>query len=247
MYTGGGPVLPGLMDDITRLAPRADIVALYGSTEAEPIAVIDRKDLGEQDRAATLAGGGLLAGPPVDGIELAILPDHDGAPIGPFTRDGFEAIMLGPGEAGEIVVSGSNVVSGYIDPTHDTLTKFRVGATIWHRTGDGGYFDDRGRLWLVGRCLARLELPTGRLYPLAVEAPARSLAGVANAAMLQIGKTAVLALEQSPAGPRIDPDDARARLAWAHGDRVVIVPQIPMDRRHQSKIDYAALKARVTI
>lgn len=52
------------------------------------------------------------------------------------------------GEIGEIVVTGQHVLKGYLDGRGDDETKFRVEEEIWHRTGDSGYLDEQGRLWL---------------------------------------------------------------------------------------------------
>jgi long-subunit acyl-CoA synthetase (AMP-forming) len=46
-------------------------------------------------------------------------------------------------------------------------TKFRAGDTVWHRTGDSGWLDDRNRLWLTGRCAARVGPPAGNRHPVA--------------------------------------------------------------------------------
>ena len=59
-------------------------------------------------------------------------------------------------QPGEIVVSGAHVGAGYVGGVGDAETKFRVGEVIWHRTGDAGYLDAHGRLWLLGRCSARI-------------------------------------------------------------------------------------------
>jgi hypothetical protein len=53
----------------------------------------------------------------------------------------------------------------------------------------------------------------------------------------------LLVVERTSADPPIDGAVALAALAWAKVDDIVIVPKLPMDRRHNSKIDYAALTA----
>ena len=89
-------------------------------------------------------------------IEVRILPDKWGEPIGSFTHAELEAQSLPAGETGEIVVSGPHVLGGYLHGRGDSETKFRVNGTVWHRTGDAGYFDDTGRLWLMGRCAVNI-------------------------------------------------------------------------------------------
>ena len=146
--TGGAPVFPRLLDLIQAAAPQADVTAIYGSTEAEPIACLPRAGLRPEDRAAMDAGGGLLAGRPVAATRLRVLPDRWGAPIGPFGEPEFERLCRGPGQAGEIVVSGAHVLKGYLHGEGNCDTKFSVEGRIWHRTGDAGRIDPEGNLWL---------------------------------------------------------------------------------------------------
>jgi acyl-CoA synthetase (AMP-forming)/AMP-acid ligase II len=247
IYTGGAPVFPVLLEQLQQIAPNAAIVAVYGSTEAEPMAEINWAVVTQTDLDAMLAGKGLLAGAPVDAIRLCILPNAWGTPIGPYTLAEFAARCLGPGLPGEIVVSGPHVLSGYWQGQGDQETKFRVGAkptgeTVWHRTGDAGYLDRAGRLWLLGRCAARIEDPRGTLYPFAVECAARRLPEVKHAALISQGGRRLLALELyagDEAGIRV----ALMRdLAWAQLDDVRFLRHMPVDKRHNAKIDYVALR-----
>jgi len=96
-------------------------------------------------------GGTLLAGSPVEEIALRVLPDERGTPIEPYSPAEFESGCLSPTQTGEIVASRANI---HLDGHGDHETKFRVGGEVWHRTGDYGYLDGRGRLWLMGRAAA---------------------------------------------------------------------------------------------
>ena len=121
------------------------------------------------------AGAGLLAGPPVSSIRLRILPDRWGDALGPWTTEHLESQQLPSGQPGEIVVSGDHVLPGYLDGVGDSESKIHVDGRVWHRTGDAGYVDDRGRLWLLGRCSAKVSDSHGVVYPFAVEAAASGL------------------------------------------------------------------------
>lgn len=241
VYTGGGPVFPTLLADLQACAPQARIVAVYGSTEAEPIAHIARDDIQPDDRAAMQSGAGLLAGEPVAETALRILPDRWGTPLGPYTGDEFESARMPVGQPGEIVVSGAHVGVGYVGGDGDAETKIRVDGVIWHRTGDAGYLDARGRLWLLGRCSARIEDTHAAVYPFAVEAAAAGHPAVHRSAMVVWRGQRVLLVE--PAYPLYDGelDMLKHSLAWAHLDTIRVVPHIPVDRRHNAKIDYPAL------
>ncbi len=241
LFTGGAAVFPRTLDNMQRLAPGADVVALYGSTEAEPIAHVSRRGIAPADLSAMLSGQGLLAGPPIDDISLRILPDRWGTPLGSFASDEFRAICRGPNQPGEIVVTGDHVLKGYLDGSGEEETKFRVEGVTWHRTGDAGYLDAAGRLWLLGRCAARIRDQRGELYPFAVEAVVSQNPHVRRAAYLGQGSRRILALEFLQPPHRDEIDELRQSLAWADIDDVKICRRIPVDRRHNAKIDYPAL------
>ncbi len=209
LFTGGGPVFPDLVARLQERSPDLDVVAVYGSTEAEPIAHQHARDMTERDWAEMRGGGGLLAGTPAQAARVKIVDD-------------------------EILVAGDHVVRGYVDPAQDAATKIRdADGTVWHRTGDGGRFDAEGRLWLRGRVDGRV----GALWPFEIEAPARLWPGVRSAALAARGTVAVLAI----AG------DARFLSAWREAaaklgaDEVVHIEDVPVDRRHGSKVDRRAL------
>jgi acyl-CoA synthetase (AMP-forming)/AMP-acid ligase II len=209
IFTGGGPVFPDLLARLAERMPHADIVSVYGSTEAEPIAHQHVGDISAEDWRTMRGGGGLLAGTPIPDIQLKILED-------------------------EIVVTGDHVNKGYLDPADDRTTKLALDDTIWHRTGDAGRVDATGRLWLLGR----LDGRANGLFPFGVEAAARFWPKVTQAALVAIDNRPVLAIAGDP-GSR----DLWQREADRIGAlRVVAVKSIPLDRRHQSKIDYSALR-----
>ena len=227
---GGAPVFPDLLD---RLKSHADAVAVYGSTEAEPIAHLHAHDLTDADRQEIAAGGGLLAGRPVPEVDLRVVPDAWGTPLGPFSDVEWDRLGLAEGEVGEIVVAGAHVVPGYLDGKGDAETKVAVGDRRWHRTGDAGRLDAHGRLWLLGRCAAASRRGEAAVYPLQVEAAARAV-GV-RAGFVEIDGRRVMAFVGDP------PAGLAEALAWAGIDEMVRVDALPVDRRHNAKIDRDAL------
>ena len=245
IFSGGGPVFPRILDKLQVLAPQANITAVYGSTEAEPIALVERRKIGPEDGAGMLGGRGLLAGFPIPTIHLRILPDHWGKPVGPYSRAAFAAACLPPGQAGEIVVSGEHVLPGYLHGQGDEGTKFIVDGTSWHRTGDAGYLDDHGRLWLLGRCAARVEDAHGILYPYAVECIAHHQPGVHRAAIISHRGRRILVIQPDVSRADLELFSLRQRLAWAHVDEIQVHKHLPVDGRHNAKIDYPALHNRL--
>ena len=232
---GGAPVLPSLLAQIQQAAPVAKVVAVYGSTEAEPMAHVSCDEIGEDDLARMKSGYGLLAGLPVAQVKVRVRRDQFGQPIGPFTPGDFEVESLPAGEIGEIVVTGEHVLKGYLHGAGDKETKFEVDGGRWHRTGDAGYFDTHGRLWLVGRCSARIEDSKGILYPFTVECAAHFIVGLRRSAMVGHKGQRILLAE-------VDASFCSASLlkalAWVGLDEVRVVEQIPVDKRHNAKVDY---------
>ncbi len=240
VFTGGGPVFPRSLKRFAEVFPEADIVAVFGSTEAEPIATLKWREVTETDVTRMSTGGGLLAGTPVAEIRVRIIGSQWGKPLGPFGTGEFERLRLPDGETGEIVVSGGHVLKGYVNHIGDQETKVRVDGEIWHRTGDSGYFDALGRLWLMGRSSAVIDDERGTLYPFAVECAALGHPAVRRAALVRRRGKRVIVVEPAR-GVEIPEAELLAALSWARIDEVRVVGHIPLDKRHNAKVDYPAL------
>ena len=242
LYTGGAPVFPSLMHELRSAMPQGRVVVVYGSTEAEPVAGLDWDETQPADLDAMFAGKGLLVGKPVPQIDLRILENRWGEVLPTMDARDFDKLALPQEQAGEIVVSGPHVLSGYLNGIGDEETKFRVEGEVWHRTGDAGYLDASGRLWLLGRADAVIRDEHGTTYPFAAECAASQLSWIERSALAKHNGERVLAVQLGPRAPRDAERSVREILSWAKLDRVVIMPRIPVDRRHNAKIDYPALK-----
>lgn len=239
--TGGGPVSPTLPGRLRAMAPNAVVRCVYGSTEAEPISVVDDHEVSIEDRRRMAEGAGLLAGRPVPGCHVRLLPAD--AAASRLRRASFEALCLPPGQIGEIVVSGDHVLRGYADPACDVETKIDVEGIRWHRTGDAGYLDDDGRLWLVGRCRAAITDSRGTIYPFQLEYAVIGTPGVRRAALIELDGQRVLAVECTASRALLV--ESLPRAVRRQLDRIVTVRRLPTDRRHDSKIDYPRLESKL--
>lgn len=246
LYAGGAPVFPHVLAGLQELAPAAEIVAVYGSTEVEPIARVARSTLSENDLASSIEGRGLPAGSPAAQLEVRILREQWGRALGPYSAQTFATDCLPAGVPGEIVVSGAHVLPSYEHGQGDQEIKFRVEGTLWHRTGDLGYLDTQGRLWLLGRCGAQIKDRQGILYPLAVECAASSHPAIKRAAAVQVDGRRILTLELRRHTPFPGQEALGEAVARADFAAIHIYRHLPVDKRHNAKIDYPALYRLLT-
>jgi olefin beta-lactone synthetase len=239
IFIGGAPVMPKSLVQLQQIAPNSQIIIVYGSTEAEPIAYSHHHQA--EDVTTTLTGGGLLVGKPVDSIQLRILPQCWGKPISPYTHAEFTAACQPIETPGEIVVSGNHVLSSYLNGHGNEETKFTVEGISWHRTGDTGYIDNQGRLWLLGRCLGCIEDIHGTLYPLAVEGIIQNHPDIRHSAVILHQGQRILVVELNKPSYQIDWIPIRDSLKNMHIHKIKVCKKFPLDKRHNAKIDYPAL------
>ncbi len=122
-------------------------------------------------------------------------------------------------------------------------------ARTWHRTGDVGHLDGAGRLWIEGRVVHLIHTVDGPLTPVPLEIAAEAVPGVQRAAAVGIGPRGVqqVVIVVETDGRR----DGPAPTALAAAVRRACAPQkiaavwttrrLPVDIRHNSKIDRTAL------
>lgn len=216
LWLGGARVPAPLLQRLARRLPGCALQVIYGSTEAEPIAFLDARPVLEELVATEHRGA--LVGRPVDEVALRL-------------------------EEEEILVAGAHVNPGYLDdPEADARHKLREalpdgGSRTWHRTGDVGHLDAQGRLWLLGRVGEQVA----GCWPLPTEARAEQHPAVVRAGLVDLGGTAVLAVQLAPGAdlPRTCREVARATGVAT----VRAVPRVPTDPRHNAKVDRPALVA----
>ncbi|MFP4597772.1 MAG: AMP-binding protein [Persicimonas sp.] len=266
ILTGGAPISDEQLRTWESVFVDTDIEVLYGSTEAEPVAHLssgERLGLVESGTETESARArGYCVGRPVAAVETRVIAIHDG-PIQPgdgpgdgMGNDGWKDIELAQGDIGELVVCGEHVCQSYFrNPEATAENKIRDGdGRVWHRMGDTGYFDDQGRFWLTGRVHSTIRRGDRQVQPQLVEQAAigqdtrirrAAAVGVADATL---GERVVLVLElgSTDARPVGLEDEVRCRLEAAGQvvDEIVVRTEpLPVDPRHNSKIDYAAVLA----
>ncbi|MCU1690546.1 MAG: AMP-dependent synthetase and ligase, partial [Jatrophihabitantaceae bacterium] len=155
-----------------------------------------------------------------------------------------------PGAVGEICVAAAHGKDRY-----DALWATERAASSepgFHRTGDIGALDEQGRLWVMGRLQHIITSPDGVVTPVGIEQRVEALAGVRSAAAVGVGPVGAqqIVIVVVPDGARPSRRHPVAPLALAEsvhaaaGAPIAAVLQmraLPVDIRHQSKIDRRAV------
>ncbi len=88
---------------------------------------------------------------------------------------------------GEVVVYGPNIMKGYHNKPEETAAVLTADGAL--RTGDRGYLDEDGYLWITGRIKEQYKLLNGKyVFPAAIEEEIKLLPAVANAMIYGDGK-----------------------------------------------------------
>jgi acyl-CoA synthetase (AMP-forming)/AMP-acid ligase II len=113
---------------------------------------------------------------------------------------------LAPGDRGEIVIQGPNVITGYENNPDANATSFTSG---WFRTGDQGFLDDKGYLTLVARIKELINRGGEKISPREIDDVLLAHPAVAEAVCFGVPHPmwgeeveAVVVLRDNPAGDR---------------------------------------------
>jgi acyl-CoA synthetase (AMP-forming)/AMP-acid ligase II len=183
VLVAGAPVAPSLVDGLRSILDReARIHTPYGATEGLPLASISGAEILDR-RLRAEGGAGNCLGRPAPGVEIVIVPLRE-EPIGEMSPQ----LRLPGGVLGEICARGAVVTRAYAaDGQANARSKIRDGDSIWHRTGDAGYFDHEGWLWFCGRKAHRLETKEGVFLPVPAENLLNRHPKVARTALVGVG------------------------------------------------------------
>jgi long-chain acyl-CoA synthetase len=144
---GSSPVGTSVLRRTREVFPEASLLHIYGATETGPILTLlpDEQELLDTPQAHS-------CGKPAIGIELEIVdPERNAVP----TR-----------EVGEVRVRGANVAHGYWNKPEETERAMGDG---WYYTGDLGYLDEVGHLFLVDRAKDMIVSGGENVYSIEVE------------------------------------------------------------------------------
>jgi acyl-CoA synthetase (AMP-forming)/AMP-acid ligase II/thioesterase domain-containing protein len=204
------------------------VVEAYGMTEAAHQMASNPLPPGERKPGSV----GPAAGP-----ELAVLAE-DGRPAE-------------PGRVGEVVVRGPNVMGGYVGRPEANAAAFTGG---WFRTGDQGYLDEDGYLFLTGRIKELINRGGEKISPLEIDHVLLEHPAVAEALSLAVPHpslgedvaAAVVPLRDARLRERDLRDLVASRLAYFKVPRrIVFVEAIP--RGATGKLQRVGLAERLGV
>ncbi len=212
---GGGPAPQPLLEECARR--EIPVVQTYGLTESCSQAVT----LPPEDALRKLGS----AGRPLMPVQIQILKDDKRA---------------APNQAGEIYLKGPTITPGYLNRPEATAQTLRDG---WLATGDLGYVDDEGYLYVLDRRSDLIISGGENIYPAEIEAillshPMVEEAGVYGQQDPEWGQVPIACVHLK-AGTTINPADLRdfvgKRLAHYKTPRQVYITN-PLPRNASGKL-----------
>lgn len=129
---GGAPMAPALVKEVNQ-ALNIDLYQAYGMTEMGPAITVLYED--EQLIKSGSAGKPLIL------HNVRVVKTREGGPSDPEK-------VCEPGELGEIIVRGPSTMMGYYNKSDATKEALYKG---WYHSGDIGYIDNEGYLWVSDR------------------------------------------------------------------------------------------------
>jgi long-chain acyl-CoA synthetase len=213
-----------------------EIAQMYGMTEAAPTVThlapeTHRRGIaGQEPEATRLASIGV----PVPGVEAEVR--------------GSDGVPLAPGDVGELWVRGPNIMLGYWRQPEATAAALADGG--WYRTGDIGYADRQGYLFLVDRVADVIVTGGENVYCVEVEQALSSHPAVDEAAVFSVpdprwGEAVHAAVVAAP-GAVIDRDEliahCRARIAGFKLPRSLDLRSEPLPKSGAGKVLKSVLR-----
>ena len=245
VVSAGAPVAPSVIERFTdMLEGDAQVHTPYGATEAVPVLSIASREIMAETRTETERGRGMCVGREMGASRAEIIRISDD-PIAEWSDD----LVLPLGEIGEITVKGPHVSREYYRrPDQTALAKIKDGSGFWHRMGDVGWKDEKGRIWFCGRKSHRVETESGPMFTIPVEAVFNNHRDVFRSALVGLGdrprQKPVICIEVEETARKRDQSELTRELLELAGRNeltrqikdVLYHPSFPVDIRHNSKI-----------
>ncbi|MDX6740710.1 long-chain fatty acid--CoA ligase [Actinocorallia sp. A-T 12471] len=163
VFYGASPITKPVLERAMKALPRASFAQGYGMTELSPVATF-------------------LS--PADHTDPALMRSAGrAAPHAEVRVTDADGVEVPNGTVGEVVVRGGHVMLGYWNKPDETAAALRDG---WMRTGDAGYLDDRGYLFVVDRVKDMIVTGGENVYSVEVENAVAGHPSVAQCAVIGV-------------------------------------------------------------
>ena len=244
VVSAGAPVTPANIEQFSSmLSLETEIHTPYGATEALPIISIGSHEILNETKKLSEQGFGMCVGRPIGEARVELIKINE-EHIGEWSKD----LQVPDKDVGEITVKGPMVTQHYYqNPKADLYSKIAdKDGVYWHRMGDLGWRDTRGRIWFCGRKNHRVITTKGPMFTIPCEAIFNNHDRVNRSALVGIGdpedQIPVICIEPMP--------DVKAdnhfmaemhEVAASHPltqdiDHILIHKSFPVDIRHNAKI-----------
>ena len=244
VISAGAPVSPANIEQFSAmLTGHAQIHTPYGATEAVPIISIASNEILEETKTLSEQGYGMCIGRPICDTRVELIKISDD----PITQL-HDKLKVPENQVGEITVKADLVTERYFDNHEaDLLTKIPDSdGKIWHRMGDLGWKDSKGRIWFCGRKSHRVITQKETLFTIPLEAIFNNHEKVFRSALAGVGpkhmQTPVMFIEplskinNKKAFIKELLTLAKSNPLTAGIEHIFIEKAFPVDIRHNSKI-----------
>lgn len=191
LFYGASPMTQAILKEAMEKLPGTDFIHLYGQTEMSPLvtALGPEYHVLEGPNAAKIQS----VGRPVVAVEVEIVDENNNeAPRG---------------AVGEVRARGANTMLGYWNKPEQTAATLKDG---WVHTGDGGYMDEDGFIYIVDRVKDMIITGGENVFSAEVENAVMQFPGLSECAVIGVPDDkwgeAVHAIVVPRAGQAPDPD-----------------------------------------
>lgn len=263
VVTGGAPISKDDVRAFYEIAPQTELWILYGSTEAEPMAHIEGRDMlrSELQGDSEIVEAGVNVGEISEDIDFKFIRIQNGSIE--LQQQSWKDLEVKAGQVGEFICTGDHVCRDYYNNA-EAFKSTKIldqDKRVWHRTGDLAYIDENKNLWIVGRTNNAIERAGVYYFPVQAEVLLKRMSFTGRCAFLGIQSEnkdlgqetyAVIELNSTVDMNNFKTDAAKAEIKRIFAknkipiDHIKFVKSIPMDPRHHSKVEYALLRKQLT-
>ncbi len=228
---GAAAMPPELLRRALRTLPNAGFVQAYGMTEASPVVTILTPEQHNPDSDKLES-----VGQPTYHADLRIVDEEDNdVPVG---------------TTGQILTRGPHVMNGYWNQPETTAHALRGG---WYHTGDAGWMDADGFLYIAGRTTEMIVSGGENIYPIEIENALTLHPAVAAAAVIGVpdehwGSSVHALVTFKPEHEASSTEliaHCRTLIAGYKCPRGLTVWQGPLPQTNVGKLDKKAMRAAV--